>query len=92
MAVKFFQPSLHKEEAKQDLRGGMTPEECAVKFNISERTAYRYLKEIQEGPHQAKPGPTMYARRAPIKITMEMELKDALEFLEVIRKGLEHDK
>lgn len=47
MAVKVFQPSEYKEQAKQLLRGGKTPEEVAVAIPLSTRTIYRYLKEVQ---------------------------------------------
>ena len=47
MPVKIFQPSQHKEEIKQLLRDGITVEECATRFPLSERTIYRYLKEVQ---------------------------------------------
>ena len=48
MPVKIFQPSQHKEEIKQLLRDGITVEECATRFPLSERTIYRYLKEVQD--------------------------------------------
>jgi len=47
MPVKIFQPSKHKDEIKQLLRDGITVEECATRFPLSERTIYRYLKEVQ---------------------------------------------
>lgn len=47
MPVKIFQPSQHKEEIKQLLREGVTVEECATRFPLTERTIYRYLKEVQ---------------------------------------------
>lgn len=47
MAVKTFQPSEYKEQAKQLLREGKTPEEVAVSIPVSTRTLYRYLKEVQ---------------------------------------------
>ena len=48
MAVKVFQPSQHKEEIKQLLRDGISVEECSTRFPLSERTIYRYWKEIQD--------------------------------------------
>jgi hypothetical protein len=48
MPVKIFQPSQHKEEVKQLLRDGKTVEECATLFPLSERTIYRYYREIQD--------------------------------------------
>ncbi len=48
MAVKIFQPSQHKEEIKQLLRDGVSVEECATRFPLSERTIYRYYREIQD--------------------------------------------
>ena len=61
MPVKIFQPSQHKEEIKQLLRDGITVEECATRFPLSERTIYRYLGEVQheekgKTPPEAKPG------------------------------------
>lgn len=48
MPVKIFQPSQHKEEVKQLLRDGISVEECATRFPLSERTIYRYLREVQD--------------------------------------------
>jgi len=48
MPVKIFQPSKHKEEIKQLLRDGISVEECATRFPLSERTIYRYLREVQD--------------------------------------------
>ena len=48
MPVKVCQPSEHKEEIKQLLREGLTVEECATRFPLSERTIYRYYREIQD--------------------------------------------
>jgi len=48
MPVKIFQPSQHKEEIKQLLRDGISVEECATRFPLSERTIYRYLREVQD--------------------------------------------
>jgi len=48
MPVKIFQPSKHKDEVKQLLREGVTVEECVTRFPLSERTIYRYLKEVQD--------------------------------------------
>ena len=57
MPVKIFQPSKHKEEIKQLLRDGVSVEECATKFPLSERTIYRYYKEVQdEKEGKAPPG------------------------------------
>ena len=47
MPVKIFQPSQHKGEIMQLLRDGISVEECATRFPLSERTIYRYLKEVQ---------------------------------------------
>jgi len=47
MAVKIFQPSQHRDEIKQLLRDGKSVEECVTLFPISERSVYRYLKEVQ---------------------------------------------
>jgi len=48
MPVKIFQPSKHKDEIKQLLREGISVEECATRFPLSERTIYRYLREVQD--------------------------------------------
>jgi hypothetical protein len=48
MATPVFQPSPQKEPAKADLRGGMSVDACALKYNISKRTAYRYFKEVED--------------------------------------------
>lgn len=48
MPVKIFQPNQHKEEIKQLLRDGISVEECATKFPLSERTIFRYYKEVQD--------------------------------------------
>ena len=85
MAVKIFQPSIHKPEAMNDLRGGMSPEKCAVKYNISERTVYRYLKEITEGSFKAKPGQITKPRSSPIRITVDMDLADIPKILSLLR-------
>lgn len=55
MAVKVFQPSQHKEEVKQLLRDGVSVEECATKFPLSERTIYRYYKEVQDEKEGKEP-------------------------------------
>jgi hypothetical protein len=54
--MPLFASSPHKEEAMQSLRGGMDLKEAAKRFNISEKTAGRYLKEIQnpKPPKQSK--------------------------------------
>ncbi len=57
MPPRIFQPNQCREEAKQLLREGVSPEECATRFSIGERTAYRYLKEVQdEKAGKAPPG------------------------------------
>lgn len=56
MPVKIFQPNEHKEEIKQLLREGVSVEECATRFPLSERTIYRYYKEIQD-EKEGKPPP-----------------------------------
>ena len=47
MPPKIGQPSKHKEDIKQLLRDGVTVEECATRFPVSERSIYRYLREVQ---------------------------------------------
>jgi hypothetical protein len=48
MPTPVFQPSPHKEPAKADLRGGMPLKDCALKYNLSEKTVRRYLKEVED--------------------------------------------
>lgn len=74
MPVKIFQPSPHKEEIKQLLRKGTSVEECATKFPLSERTIYRYYKEIQD-EEAGKPPPTK--RTTPPAITIPGVSKDS---------------
>ncbi len=47
MPTPVFQPSPQKEPAKAALRGGMNIHDCAIKFNLSEKTVRRYLKEVE---------------------------------------------
>jgi len=82
MPTTKFQPSPNREAAKQALREGMTPKECALKFPITERTAWRYLKEVREGP--AKPHEIKEGRSKPVRITLEMGSKDFAKLLALL--------
>ena len=84
-----FQPSPNREAAMQALRKGMSIKECIVKFDISQRTAYRYLAQISYDSFSKKVSESQQStklRRSPIKITIEMEFEDVPELLERIRK------
>lgn len=74
MPPKIFQPSQHKGEIKQLLRDGVTPEECAVRFPISERTAYRYLAEVKKetsgGVVEEKSGSTVKVVKEPVPLAV----------------------
>lgn len=50
MPRKVFQPSQHKEEAMELLRGGKGAKEVAETTGISERTAFRYVEELRKDP------------------------------------------
>jgi len=87
MAVKLFKPSVFREEAIQALREGMTPVECAAKFHVSERTAWRWLKEMREGPRPtALPQIKKEANRA-VRITVEMGSRDLFKLLAILLRG-----
>jgi len=87
MPVKIFQPSPYKEAAMRALREGMSPEECSIKFHVSERTAWRYLKETREGPRPtALPQIKKETTRA-VRITLEMGSRDLFKLLETLKKG-----
>jgi len=51
-------PSPHRDEAMQALRLGMSIKDCAKRFEISEKTARRYLKKINELPKNPQLGKT----------------------------------
>lgn len=80
-----FQPSPNKAAAVEALRKGIRPEECAVKFDISTRTASRYLKQIKEGQF-IKPPRVKEARDEPVRITIEMGSKDFAKLLALLGK------
>lgn len=59
MPSQRFAPAPYKEPAKADIRGGMPIEDVAKKYNLSERTAFRYLKEIEDEKTGSKPPPNV---------------------------------
>lgn len=87
-----FPPHPNQKAGKQALREGMTPEECAVKFDVSERTAYRWLKDVREEMRREALPSIQPARASPIRITVELEFKDTQELLEILLRGLRHDQ
>lgn len=48
MPSQHFAPAPYKEPAKADLRGGMSFQDVAAKYHLSERSTRRYLKEVEE--------------------------------------------
>lgn len=79
-----FQPASCKQEVMRALREGMSPEECATKFPITERTAFRYLREIQDEKLSGNSQPRATSTK-PIKVTIEAEFQDAFALLEAVR-------
>jgi hypothetical protein len=57
MPVKVFQVSKYKEEIKEKLRQGISPEEIAKQYPISVRSAYNYLKEVRDEKEGKSPPP-----------------------------------
>jgi hypothetical protein len=47
MAVRIFQPTEFREEIKEKLKEGASPEELATKYPVAKRTIYRYLSEVR---------------------------------------------
>jgi len=82
-----FQPSPYREAAMQDLREGMTPKECAAKYHVSERTAWRWLKEVREGPRPAALPQIKKETNRAVKITLEMGSKDLFKLLVMLLGG-----
>ena len=80
-----FQPSPYREAAMQDLREGMTPKECAAKYHVSERTAWRWLKETKEGPRQVTLQAIKPARSKPVRIHIELGSADFAKLLAFLR-------
>lgn len=71
MAVKVFQPSQYKEEAKQLLRDGKTPEEVHTILPLSVRTLYRYFSEVQEEKKNTVGGRVIEERPGPAKVVTQ---------------------
>ena len=82
-----FQPHPNKKATMQALREGMTPVECAAKFHVSERTAWRWLKEVREGPHPAALPQIKKETNRAVKITLEMGSKDLFKLLVMLLGG-----
>ncbi len=86
MSLKRFQPGANLDEVIAALRGGMSPKECAAKFGISIRTAFRYLKEIRELSPIAPATQAIPTMSMPVKISLEMSSSDFSKLLQTIRE------
>ena len=74
MPPKILQPSKHKEDIKQLLRDGVTVGECTTRFPVSERSIYRYLREVQDEKAgkvvEDKPGSTQKLVTNPVDLAV----------------------
>ena len=72
MPPRIFQVSEYKEPIKQLLRDGLSVEDCAKQYPVSERTVWRYYKEVQDEKAGIVPEKKAATGVKPVKGTTEM--------------------